>query len=109
MNALHKSVEVQALLLLEGQRLEERIHEVRLAAPHPAPEIKTDFGLLNAPPKQPTEQALFSPCSSLYTLVQMLQLDDGKPLRSVWDNKTSVQIRFVAFSRRWDHLVTFWV
>jgi hypothetical protein len=39
----------------------------------------------------------------------MLQLDDGKPLRSVWNDKTGVQIRFVAFSRRWDHLVTFWM
>jgi hypothetical protein len=64
---------------------------------------------LIACPKQPTEQTLFSPCSRFHTLIQLLQLDDGNPLRSVWNNKTSVKIRFIAFSRRWDHLVTFWV
>ncbi len=37
MHRLHESVEVHAQLSFLGQAMEEDIHEVGLAAPHPAP------------------------------------------------------------------------
>src|SRR5690606_3519034 len=41
---LHEAVEVAALLVLEGQAMEEKIHQPRLTAPDAAPEINTSFG-----------------------------------------------------------------
>ena len=40
MDPLHETVEVQSLLVGERQGVVEQIHQVRLAAPHPAPKVE---------------------------------------------------------------------
>ena len=100
MHFLHEAVEVHAPLFLERQALEEHIHQVGLAAPHPAPHVQALVGLALA-----LAQARQQPLGGLVfeqAVVQMIERADRLFLGRVAHEFRAGQIGLILLERRHD-------
>ncbi|MNE07279.1 hypothetical protein D3C80_998920 [compost metagenome] len=96
-HALHEAVEVGAGLFLEGQRFEEGVHQVSLAATYAAPEIQAlDRGLILLA-KQLAQQARLVLLGRDQIVVQALQMTHGSFLRGVMEEFRAFQISLISF------------
>ncbi|MNL34625.1 hypothetical protein D3C87_1566080 [compost metagenome] len=97
MHALHEAVEVRTGLFLEGQRFEEGVHQVSLAATYAAPEIQAlDRGLILLA-KQLAQQARLVLLGRDQVVVQALQMTHGSFLRGVMEEFRAFQISLISF------------
>ncbi|KAF1068904.1 MAG: hypothetical protein GAK45_01234 [Pseudomonas citronellolis] len=95
-HTLHEAVEVRPHLLLEGQCVEEGVHQIGLAAPYPAPEVQAldrPAGLLA---EQFAEQARLGAAGRHQVVVQALQMLHGIGLCCIVEEIGAFEVFLVA-------------
>ena len=97
MHALHEAVEVSAHLLLERQRVEERIDQISLAPAHASPEIEAFDRRLLFFAEQLAEQTRLALRSSHQVVVQALQMAHGVFLCGIVKEVRAFQINLISF------------
>src|SRR5690606_8365343 len=99
-HALHEAVEMGAHLALDGQRLEESVHQIGLAATYTAPEVQT-LDRQAALGTETTEQAdtAWRPRPE-NVVVEPLQMLYGIFLRGIVEKIRTLEVRLIAFEGR---------
>ena len=102
MYPLHKAVEVNPQLAIEGQALVEVVDQIGLAPADATPEIKSAYGNRAHPPPappRPRDQGTVTllPIGAHELAIERVQFFHGMPLRGVLVEILSLQVPFVAF------------
>jgi hypothetical protein len=98
-HALHESVEVGARLLLERQRVEERIDQIGLATADAAPEIQALDRILVFFAEQFAEQPGLAAIVGNQIVIQALQMTHRCFLRGVVEKIGTFQVSLIALKR----------
>ncbi|KPY59497.1 Uncharacterized protein ALO46_05453 [Pseudomonas syringae pv. solidagae] len=96
-HALHEAVEVRTDLVLERQRVEERIDQIRLAAAYATPEVQPLDQRLLFLAEQFAEQAGLAVVSGDQIVVQALQMTHSVFLSGIVKEVRAFQISLISF------------
>jgi hypothetical protein len=95
---MHHAVEMDAPFLLDGQILEEKVHQEGLAAADASPDIQPTYNLARLAAEEHRAQSAFARTLRQESCLQIFKSRNDVELRRIFDMTVPVQTLFVGFA-----------